>query len=187
MTLGLPVILLTGCSNNVDYLMRQNSELTGKITSMQQQISDMQAEISVLKDRKFVQLPTGSPTVAEARKNSNSQPVNEEEAAFNQALQAYKSGDVGEAIGQFEGFNSRFPNSTKRADVLYYTAEAYYTQRQYGRSQELLEALIYQYPQNQVNVNAVPQLKRIYEAQNNSEKMAELDSFISRMNTESTY
>lgn len=147
---------------------------------MQTQMAEMQAKISMIEGRKFVQLPTGSPTVPETR--TATQSVDAETVAFNSAYQAYKSGDIGEAISQFEGFNSRYPNSEKRADVLYYMGEAYYTQRQFVRSQELLEALVYQYPQNKVNPNAVPQLKRIYEAEGNTEKMTELDSFMERMN-----
>lgn len=176
---ALPVLLLSGCANT-DYLIEKNNELTSQVNSLQNQLSEVQAKIAVLEDRKFVQLPTGSPTVPETRQQT--QAVDEETRLYNNALQAYKSGDVGEAISQFEGFNSRFPNSEKRADVLYYMGEAYYTQRQFVRSQELLEALVYQYPQSKINPNAVPQLKRIYQAQGNAEKVAELDSFMDRMN-----
>lgn len=177
---SLPILLLVGCSSDYDYLVSQNRELFSKVNSMQTQLAEIEAKVAVIEGRKFVQLPTGSPTVPESRTKTTA--VDDETMTFNSALQAYKSGDIGEAISQFEGFNSRYPNSEKRADVLYYMGEAYYSQRQFVRAQELLEALVYQYPQNKVNPNAVPQLKRIYQAQGNSDKIAELDNFMQRMN-----
>ncbi len=193
---ALPVVFLTGCSGDYDYLVGQNKQLSEKINTIQQQVSKMQAEIGILKERKFVKLPTGAPTVPERRDSGSSNsslgtPVtaptqtatnNSEATLFNEALAAYKSGDVGEAIAQFEGFNARYPNSERRADVLYYMGEAYYSQRQFSRSQELLEALVYQYPQSKVHPQAVPQLKRIYQTTGKSTKMAELDDFLSRTN-----
>lgn len=178
---ALLATLVSGCVSDADFaaLNSQVNTLTAKNNSLQNELTTVKKELAAVKEQRVVRLPTGAPTQTKAR--STTPPAytqSEDERLFNEAVKTYRSGDVQTAVQQLEQFNSRYPNAKQHTQVLFYLGQANYTMRDYNRAQQVLEELVYQTPPNSLSNKAANLLLRVYQAQNNSAKVNELNSFI---------
>ncbi len=172
--------LLSGCVSDDD-LMRVQSQVSQLNTQLQASESELQAvkqELAVVKGQRVVRLPTGAPMATRQRSTERpSYEMSEPDRLYNSAMQHYKSGNVSSAIQQFKEFAKQYQNDKNYMNALYYLSEANYTMRHYEQAKNILEVLVYQAPENQLNLNAVSLLEKVYQAQGNKEKLAELNNF----------
>lgn len=175
---------LSGCVSSSDFAATQLqvSRLTQKVSTLETQVQHLQEAV---KGQRVVRLPTGAP-MRTVKRAANQAANSVEENTYQAAVQLYRSGDINAAIGALEQFNNQYPNSTRRAESLFYLGQAYYAQRRYSEATLPLESLVYQMPEQQVSPKAVTLLKRLYQLNGQQGKMAELDNFIQRqtMNAE---
>ncbi|MPV86140.1 outer membrane protein assembly factor BamD [Cardiobacteriales bacterium ML27] len=202
-TTPLLALTVTGCVSTADFEASQQriAQLNTQLGGLEKQVMDLQAELSVVKAQRPIRLPTGTPIPPGSRNNqasgqndanasssnnsgnsSSNSNMSDEASAYHQALALYQSGDTDAAISAFENYNSRYPNADNLPNVLYYLGQASFVQRDYGRAEQVLEQLIYQYPMSQVDPRAPELLRRIYQHNNRADKIETLDNFLNTMN-----
>ena len=69
-----------------------------------------------------------------------------EKNAFDLALSQFQKGDYKGAIQGFSGFISSYPQSLYKPDAQYWMGNAYYAQRDYKRSDALLQSIVQNFP-----------------------------------------
>ncbi len=176
--LAITTVIISGCISSTEFnsLKRQVSDLNSKSNILEQDMVSVKNELSVVKGQRIVKLPTGAPTSKRVIPVAN---MSSEEKEFNHAVSILKSGDTKSAITLLENFNNSYPNSKHQPDVLYRLGQASYITRDYNRSRQVLEELIYQNSSTKVNPNAYPLLKRVYKAQGNNQGLRKLEERIS--------
>ncbi len=172
--------LLSGCVSDDDFA-RVQSQVNRLNTQLQVNRNELQLikkELAVVKGQRVIRLPTGAPT--ETRQRRTERPnyeKSESDRLYESAEQNYKSGNVSTAIQQFQEFAKQYQNDKNYMNALYLLSEANYTMRRYEQAQNILEVLVYQTPVNNLNLNAVTLLGKVYQAQGNKKKLEELNNF----------
>lgn len=195
------VAALSGCVSNDDFIASQQrvAELNREVDSLRTELSNLKLSLNEVKDRKFVKLPTGSPTQVEARQqrtttqtatqtamtNSGTQaieqpnaPADDDVAMYQDALATYKSGDIANGVTQLARYRKEYPNGQKFEEASYYLAQAYFAERNYSYAALVLEPLVFNKSRESVNVSVAKLLRQVYQTSNNTQKLAELDSFM---------
>lgn len=173
---------LTHVQSQVSRLQGKVSHLEGQLAQSKEELALTKGELAVVKEQRVVRLPTGAPMETRARNrhtpNDNSGTPDSDAAAFNTAVQQYKSGDVQGAIVAFDEFNRSYPNSRYRSQSLFYLGQAAYTLRDYYRAQQALEPLVFQPVNGRINEPAARLLALVYQAQGNNDDKARLAEYV---------
>ncbi len=180
--IGILVVIgvLDGCVSEDDLVRVQSqvNQLNSQLRASESELQSVKQELAVVKGQRVVRLPTGAPTATRERSTERpSYEMSEPERLYNSAIKSYKSGNVSSAIQQLEQFVKQYSGDKNYTNALYYLGEAHYTMRHYEQAQKILEVLVYQTPTNKLNLNAVTLLEKVYQAQDNKEKLDELNNF----------
>lgn len=82
----------------------------------------------------------------------------DETAAYEQALDVYKAGDLIVAAGQFEQFNSRFPNSAYSSLVLSYLGDINYARKDFAKAVTAYTRFLDRFPNTSRSADAMLRL-----------------------------
>ncbi len=85
-----------------------------------------------------------------------------DQADFDQALGELRAGSHAQAIADFQGFLSAYPNSPLAGDAQYWLGESYAASENYQAAKEALIQLGLHYPQSQRLPEALLKLSEIY-------------------------
>lgn len=198
-TLFVVITLLTGCVSDDDFIASQQrvAELNREVDSLRTELSNLKLSLNEVKDRKFVKLPTGSPTQVEARQQrpttqaatqttvtdanaieKSNAPADDDLAMYQDALATYKSGDIANGVTQLARYRKEYPSGQKFEEASYYLAQAYFAERNYSYAALVLEPLVFNKPRESVNVSVAKLLRKVYQNSNNTQKLAELDQLM---------
>lgn len=195
------IALLTGCVSDDDFIASQQRvvELNREVDSLRTELSNLKLSLNEVKDRKFVKLPTGSPTQVEARQqrpttqtgtqttmaNTDASAIeqpnalaDDDLAMYQDALATYKSGDIANGVTQLARYRKEYPSGQKFEEASYYLAQAYFAERNYSYAALVLEPLVFNKPRESVNVSVAKLLRQVYQNSNNTQKLAELDQLM---------